>query len=140
MLAKTKLAAEPKRYYVGDRVPMRAIRKFARDVARRFKPHKIILFGSYAYGTPTADSDVDILVVMPCRNRHDQAVKIRWEIPAPFSMDLLVRTPKDLDWRLAERESFHTEIVTRGKTLYEKKDSRMGSQGGKRLRGRARSS
>ena len=46
-------------------VSRRAIRKFSDEVARRFKPQKIILFGSYAYGSPTPDSDVDLLVVMP---------------------------------------------------------------------------
>jgi predicted nucleotidyltransferase len=42
-------------------VPMCVIRRFARQVAERFQLHKIILFGSYAYSTPHADSDVDIL-------------------------------------------------------------------------------
>ena len=98
---------------------MRVIRRFARQVAERFEPEKIILFGSYAYGTPHADSDVDILVVMPARHQHTQAVRIRWAIPAPFPMNLIVRTPKNLQWRLEEGESFHTEIVTKGKVLYE---------------------
>ena len=55
---------------------MCVIREFARQVAERFQPDKIILFGSYAYGTPTADSDVDLLVVMPTRNQVEQAVRI----------------------------------------------------------------
>src|SRR5438876_2146563 len=89
----------PVRWYRGADVPMRVICRFARQVAERFRPEKIILFGSYAYGTPHADSDVDILVVMPCRNQHDQAVKIRLAVPRPFAMDLIVRTPKNLAWR-----------------------------------------
>jgi len=124
------------RNYRGPDIPMAVIRRFARQVAERFSPDKIILFGSYAYGEPHADSDVDILVVMPARNQHDQAVKIRWEIPAPFPMDLIVRTPKNLGWRLEEGESFHTEIVTKGKVLYEKVHARMGAQGRRRLQGR----
>ncbi len=83
----------------------------ARQVGERFQPDKIILFGSHAYGTPHADSDVDILVVMPARSQHGQAVRIRWEVPAPFPLGLIVRTPKNLQWRLQEGESFHTEIV-----------------------------
>ncbi len=122
--------------YWGAEVPMRVIRRFARQVAERFEPDRIILFGSHAYGTPHADSDVDILVVMPAKNQHDQAARIRGAVEAPFPMDLIVRTPRSLAWRLAEGESFHTEIVTRGKVLYEKSDSGVGSQGGKRLRGR----
>ena len=112
---------------------MRVIRRFARQVAERFQPEKIILFGSYAYGTPHADSDVDILVVMPARQQHTQAARIRWAIPAPFPMDLIVRTPENLRWRLEEGESFHTEIVTKGKVLYEKSDARLGAKGRGRL-------
>ncbi len=108
---------------------MRAIRRFAREVAERFRPDKIILFGSYAYGTPHADSDVDILVVMPCRNQIDQALKIHNTIDPPFLLQLIVRTPYNLGWRLAEKESFHTEIMTRGKVLYEKGDAGMGPKG-----------
>ncbi len=112
---------------------MAVIRRFARQVGERFQPEQIILFGSYAYGTAQADSDVDLLVVMPARNQHDQAARIRWEVPAPFPMDLIVRTPQNLKWRLAEGDSFHTEIVTRGKVLYETDDTRVGTQGRSRL-------
>ena len=73
---------------------MRVIRRFARDVAEQFQPDKIILFGSYAYGTPHEDSDVDILVVMPARNQLDQAVESVWRFDPPFPLDLIVRTPK----------------------------------------------
>ena len=112
---------------------MRVIRRFARQVAERFQPEKIILFGSHAYGTPHADSDVDILVIMPARHQHTQAVRIRWAIPAPFPLGLIVRTPKNLQWRLDEGESFHTEIVSKGKVLYKKGDARLGAKGRGRL-------
>ena len=104
------------------------IRRFARQVAERFHPEKIILFGSYAYGTPHTDSDVDILVVMPCRNQLAQAVKISYSIDPPFPLDIIVRKPHNLQWRLEEGESFHTEIMTRGKVLYEKKHARVGAK------------
>jgi predicted nucleotidyltransferase len=119
---------------------MRVIRRFARRVAERFQPDKIILFGSHAYGTPHPDSDVDILVIMPTRNQLDQAFKIRLAAPAPFPLDLIVRKPQNIEWRLAEGELFHTEIMTKGKVLYEKSDARMGSQGGSRLSSRRRAS
>src|SRR5205807_3781957 len=90
--------------YWGAEVPMRVIRRFARQVAARFHPDKIILFGSHAYGTPHADSDVDILVIMPSRNQFDQAFKIRLAVPAPFPMDLIVRKPSNIQWRLEEGE------------------------------------
>src|SRR5438552_2513447 len=46
-------------------IPRSAIRRFARQIARRFDPAKIVLFGSFAYGTPHEWSDVDLLVIMP---------------------------------------------------------------------------
>lgn len=121
--------ARTARWYRGADIPMRVIRRFARQVAERFQPDKIILFGSHAYGTPHADSDVDILVIMPTRNQIDQRFKIRCAVPARFPMDLLVRTPASMKWRLAEGDLFHTEIVTKGKVLYEKSDKGMGRKG-----------
>jgi predicted nucleotidyltransferase len=128
----------PIRLYDGANVPLAAIRRYARQVGERFHPEKIILFGSHAYGHPHADSDVDLLVIMPARNQHDQAVKIRWEFPAPFAMDLLVRTPKEMKWRLEEGDSFHTEITSKGKVLYEAKHRRMGAEGRGRSRRRSK--
>src|SRR5688572_14236451 len=106
---RTIAQSNDSRWYRGADVPKSVIRRFARDVAERFDPEKIILFGSHAYGKPHADSDVDILVIMSARNQLDQAFKIRLAVSAPFPMDLIVRTPKNLGWRLAEGESFHTE-------------------------------
>ena len=97
---------------------MRVIRRFACQVAEQFQPERIILFGSYAYGKPHADSDVDILVVMPARSQRDQAFKIHWKIRPPFPLDIIVRTPKNMKWRLEERKSFLTEIVSKGKVLH----------------------
>ena len=113
--------------YLGPNIPRRVIRAFAREVAEKFRPQKIILFGSHAYGEPHEGSDVDILVIMPARNELDQALKIRLAISPQFPMDLIVRTPENLRWRLAEGDSFHTEIVSKGKVLYEKTDQGMGA-------------
>jgi predicted nucleotidyltransferase len=124
----------PTRLYSGLDIPRSVIRRYALQVAERFHPEKIILFGSHAYGRPHAHSDVDLLVIMPARNQLDQAVRIRWELPAPFPMDLLVRTPKNMRWRLAEGDSFLTEVVSKGKVLYEKAHSRVGAKGRGRLR------
>src|SRR5258708_2461135 len=123
-----KTPSKPERWYRGANIPMRVIRRFARDVAERFQPEKIILFGSYAYGTPADDSDVDILIIMPCHNQLDMAVKIHTTLLPPFPLDILVRKPKEMKWRLEEKESFHTEIMTKGKVLYEKIDAGVGQE------------
>src|SRR5437868_13292991 len=130
--APKKEAALP-RWYRGADIPMRVIRRYAREVAEHFQPEKIVLFGSYAYGTPHEDSDVDILVIMPARNELDQGFKIHWTIQPPFPLDIHVRTPKNMKWRLEEGDSFLTEVVSKGKVLYEKDDARVGGQGRGRL-------
>ena len=108
---RTPKAAPPPRWYRGADVPMAVIRRFARQVAERFQPEKIILFGSYAYGTPNEYSDVDMLVIMPCRNAINQSIRIGTAFERPFSLDLIVRTPyqirtrlkpDDCDWFLGE--------------------------------------
>lgn len=116
-----------------------AIEAYAAEVARQFKPEKIILFGSYAYGTPTEDSDVDLLVIMPFRGRSTQkAIRIRRKIDAPFAMDLLVRTPATIAQRLAWGDFFLEEVTTRGKVLYESNHQGMGGKGRGRLHRRLR--
>jgi predicted nucleotidyltransferase len=130
---RTSANGQTIRWYRGPEIPMRVIRQYARQVAERFQPEKIILFGSYAYGTPHGDSDVDILVIMPTRNQIDQAFQIRCNVSTRFPMDLLVRTPATMKWRLAEGDLFHSEIVTKGKVLYEKGDKGMGRKGRRRL-------
>jgi predicted nucleotidyltransferase len=107
------------RWYRGADVPTAVIRRFARAVAKRFAPEKIILFGSHAYGKPHADSDVDILVIMPARNEIDQAVRIDRAVDPLFPLDLIVCTPKNIAWRLKEGDFFLREIMTKGKVLYE---------------------
>jgi predicted nucleotidyltransferase len=63
-LAETKL----RRRYRGPDFSVLLIRRFARHVAESFQPDTIIPLGSYAFGSPNADSDLDILFVMPVRN------------------------------------------------------------------------
>jgi predicted nucleotidyltransferase len=115
---------------------MRVIRRYARAIAEEFQPDKIILFGSYAYGTPNDDSDLDLLVVMPTRDQHAQAVRILWRLASPFPLDLVVRSPKEMKWRLQEGESFTTTIVTMGKVQYEKDDEGVSQKSRGGLHGR----
>ena len=98
------------------RVPRRQIEAYCRVVAREFKPEKIILFGSYAYGKPTVNSDVDLVVLMPCRGREvDQAIKILHRVSAPFPMDLLVWKPG----KFSPMQAFNEQVLTHGKVMYE---------------------
>ena len=131
-LAKRATVRIPK-YNCGANVPLRVIRRFARQVAERFKPDKIILFGSYAYGIPDEDSDVDMLVIMPARSQLQKAYLIHRTMDPPFPLDIMVRTPKNMQWRLEEGDWFLREIVARGKVLYEKADAGVGEKSRDRL-------
>jgi predicted nucleotidyltransferase len=111
--------------YYPKTVPMSAIRRYARQIAENFDPDRVILFGSYAYGTASPDSDVDLLVVMPARDQFAQAVLIAETIERGFPLDLLVRTLRVLKQRLLWGDWFLREIVARGKVLYEKADCRV---------------
>lgn len=98
----------------------REIKRLCEKIALEFNPAKIILFGSYAYGKPKWDSDVDLLIIMPFRGRpHRQAVNIRSRIEAPMALDLLVRTPEEIAKRLEMEDFFICEILERGKVMYE---------------------
>ena len=101
----------------------REIESFARRVAERFHPRRIILFGSHARGAPTADSDVDLLVEMPYPGRPwQQATAIRLTAQPTFPLDLLVRAPEELAARIAMGDGFLREIVEGGRVLYEAPD------------------
>jgi uncharacterized protein len=117
--------------YASPNIPLSAIRRFARQIAERFHPHKIILFGSYAYGKPHEESDVDLLVIMPTRNAIDQAVRIDLAFERPFSLDVHVRTPFQMKQGLKEGDCdwFLREIMDKGRVLYEAPHSSMGDQG-----------
>jgi predicted nucleotidyltransferase len=122
--------------YVSPHIPPSAIRRFARQIAERFHPEKIVLFGSYAYGQPHEESDVDLLVIMPAYNEIAQAIRIRRECPRPFALDLIVKTPEGLDRALRDENWFLREVMSKGKVLYEAPDKAVGPQG---RRGRSRS-
>jgi predicted nucleotidyltransferase len=124
--------------YYPNLVPMAAIRRFARAIAEGFRPDSIVLFGSYATGTQTPNSDVDLLVVMPTRNQLEQAVRIDEAIEdRGFPLDLIVRTPKVLQARLRWGDTFLQDIVARGKVLYEKGNRTVGAQSRERRHGRS---
>lgn len=102
---------------------MRTIRALAKKIAIDFKPEKIILFGSYAYGKPHEWSDVDLMVLMRSDKReHKQAVEIALALNYWRGLDLIVRSPEEFDRRVKLGDFFLRDIATRGKVLYERVD------------------
>ena len=96
------------------------IRQLCKRIVQEFTPEKIILFGSHAYGQPTPESDLDLLVVMQFDGDPlEQAVAMLNRINVLLPIDLLVRTPEQIRLRLEMGDSFMRDIVERGKVMYE---------------------
>lgn len=101
-------------------VTTKQIRDIGRNIGREFHPQQVLLFGSYAHGTATEDSDVDLLVIMPFADKAvRKAVEIRLKINPSFPIDLLVRTPETVRHRIAMGDDFMRDILEHGKVLYE---------------------
>lgn len=101
-------------------IALSQIEAFSEQIVAKFQPEKIILFGSYAYGQPDEDSDVDLLVILPFEEMPVQkAISIRQQMNYPFSLDLMARTPTQIQQRLEMGDFFIQDIITRGKVLYE---------------------
>lgn len=114
-------------------VAMKDIRAFARRIAAEFHPRRIILFGSYAYGTPTEDSDVDLMVVTGrATDSLEKSIKIRQRVNSPFPLDMLVRSEAELRRRYQMEDWFIREIVDKGIVVYEVNHARVSRKGGSR--------
>ena len=95
------------------------IKEVADQIAKEHQPEKIILFGSYAWGEPNRDSDVDLFVIKETENTREIAKKIDSSIfPRPFPIDLIVYTPAKLKSELNLEEPFVSKIARDGKVLF----------------------
>lgn len=93
------------------------------QIAKQFQPQRIILFGSYAYGNPRPESDVDLLIIMETPLREvQQALQIRQALNPLFGVDIIVYTPARLEQRLKLGDSFLQEISAKGIVVYESSD------------------
>ncbi|MGH9833613.1 MAG: nucleotidyltransferase domain-containing protein [Blastocatellia bacterium] len=103
------------------------IKNLCRQIASEFNPEKIILFGPQAYGKPTAESDIDLLVVMPHEGSpFRQAGEILKRLQVWMPVDLIVRSAEEIEHRLKIGDRFMREILERGKVMYEPADRRNG--------------
>ena len=101
-------------------VTRQEIQAITDDIVREFAPLQVILFGSYAYGTPTEDSDVDLLVVMdiPKSEFTRKAIEIRQRISYRFGLDLFVRSPEEIAYRVSYNDWFLRDITEKGEVLH----------------------
>ena len=104
------------------RIPKKTIDAVVQHIVEDFQPQKIILFGSYAHGTPRPESDVDLLIVMDKDKNERKSLEIRRALNVNFGLDLVVYTPEHLRQRIELGDSFLKEIVQQGKVVYESLD------------------
>jgi predicted nucleotidyltransferase len=96
------------------------IRSVSDHIAREFSPDRIILFGSYAYGWPSPDSDVDLLVILPFEGQpYRKSAEILSRVHAGFPLDLLARRPDDTARRYAEQDPLIRDALDHGVVLCE---------------------
>ena len=101
-------------------VPQEKILSLSESIVREFRPECVILFGSYAYGTATEDSDVDLLIVLPFEGKAaHKALEIIRKVKPRIPLDLLVRTPEQVKGRIANNDWFMREVFEKGRRLYE---------------------
>jgi predicted nucleotidyltransferase len=102
------------------------IKKLATEIGKKFKPQKVILFGSWASGKPTGDSDVDLMVIMDAPDGTlRQAATISKGLDHIFPLYIIVKSPKEILWRTKEGDSFIFDVMTKGKVLYEAENPRV---------------
>ena len=107
-------------------VTLDKIRAYTDRIVREFHPDKIILFGSYAEGNPGAESDVDLLVILPFKGKGTyKSLEILDRLKTDIPIDLIARTPEQLAERLAVNDFFLRAVMEKGTILYEVPHGRM---------------
>ncbi len=100
-------------------VAHQTIQELCDRILRDFQPECVILFGSYAYGNPTPDSDMDLPVVLPFEGKNLwKSLEILNRTNPRFPIDLLARRPDDTERRYREGDPLIREVLDHGKVLY----------------------
>jgi uncharacterized protein len=102
------------------------LESIVRRIVNHLSVEKIILFGSYSnlHGSPTPDSDIDLLIIMETTESLTKRVLSisRLLRPRPFPMDILVRTPEEIFTSLESGDAFFQEIMTQGSVIYDQRN------------------
>jgi predicted nucleotidyltransferase len=103
-------------------VAQECIERMAEVIVRQFRPLRVILFGSHARGTAQADSDIDLLVVLPSvADKRKTTVEIRRSLDDfPVSKDVIVTTPDEIERRGRLVGSLLRPALREGRTIYER--------------------
>lgn len=105
-----------------EKISKKKIKRLIEIIRIHYRPEKIVLFGSFAWGKPEQDSDVDLFIIKETKeNRYFRQLKVRRLIKGELPVDILVYTPKEVEKRLAMEDFFIEDIIKKGKVLYEAK-------------------
>lgn len=102
------------------------IQKITNIIVREFKPERVVLFGSYAWGNPKKDSDIDLFIIKDDLKKNTREMAIDLErilLPRTFPIDIIVYKPAQVEESLKDKNMFITKIITKGKTLYDQRVS-----------------
>ncbi len=106
-----------------DMIGIDKINEIVNKIARFYNPDKIICFGSYAYGIPTEDSDLDLLIIKDSDEpRPERSIQIRKMLfGSMIPLDIIVYTNNEIKESLSKKYTFIYQAITEGKTLYDRK-------------------
>ena len=100
----------------------KVVQRMLRKLVAEYAPQKVVLFGSYAYGTPGPDSDIDLLIIKETPERFlDRWITVQHILTGThrtFPVETLVLTPQEIEKRLAIGDQFIAEALEKGEVLY----------------------
>ncbi|MBI4631342.1 MAG: nucleotidyltransferase domain-containing protein [Chloroflexi bacterium] len=103
-----------------QRVNSKSLRAITQKIVSAISPERVILFGSFVYGKPTPDSDVDLLIIWNTRKSYPLRYRAISDLlrPRPFPLDIIVKTPREIAVARKRVDPFLNEALEKGKTLY----------------------
>ena len=118
------------------KVTQELLQEITQRIVQSFHPSQVILFGSYAYGTPNRESDIDLLVIMDSSETMPQRIgRVREVARVRFlPMDVIIYTPAEVQKRIEMGDFFVKEILEKGRVLYQNDtNGRVGGKSGSGL-------
>ncbi len=106
----------------GELISKSTIEGIIQEIVSHLNPYKIILFGSYAKGNPTSESDLDLAIIADSdlpRYKRAKAIHLLFR-PYPCSMDIVVYTPEEVKKWNGVINHITTEIFRTGQVVYER--------------------
>lgn len=99
----------------------RQLKRIINKIVKEYQPEKIILFGSFAWGKPTKDSDIDLMIIKKGKkNFLTEQQAVRKIIDGEIAADILIHTPQEIKKRLNMGDFFFKNIMEKGKYIYER--------------------